>query len=172
MIRQATYADIPAIAETYRALLTYEERHGSTSNWKLGVYPTIAVPENKVPTGTMYVLEEAGEICASMVLNHDQAEEYASVDWQYPGDNDQVLVIHTLCIPPEKAGHGYGSRMVEYAQQMPAETDCTAVRIDTYAYNEPAKKLYCKHGFRIAGSGISLLQGLIEEKQVFLEWKV
>ena len=172
MIRQAVPADIPAIAETYRALLTYEEQHGSTSNWKPDVYPTIAVPESKVPTGTMYVLEEDGEICASMVINHDQAEEYAKVDWQYPGEGDKVLVIHTLCIPPEKAGHGYGSRMVEYAQQMAAETGCEVIRIDTYVHNEPAKKLYQKHGFRIAGSGMSLLQGLIEEELVFLERKV
>jgi hypothetical protein len=44
-------------------LLTYEQQYGSNSNWKLGVYPTIAVPEQKVPAGTMYVLEENGGVC-------------------------------------------------------------------------------------------------------------
>lgn len=68
-----------AIANTYTALLTHEQQYGGHSNWKLGVYPTIAVSEAKVPTGTMYVLEENGEVCASMVLNHDQAEEYAEM---------------------------------------------------------------------------------------------
>lgn len=64
MIRKAAKEDIMAIAETYRALLTYEQQFGSNSNWKLDVYPTITVPRSKVPTGTMYVLEEDGEICA------------------------------------------------------------------------------------------------------------
>ena len=60
MIRQATSADIAAIAATYEDLLTYEQEHGGDSHWELGVYPTIAVPKR--------VLEEDGEIRASMIL--------------------------------------------------------------------------------------------------------
>ena len=48
MIRKAERTDIPAIADTYTALLTHEENYGSNSNWKLGVYPTSSVPEEKV----------------------------------------------------------------------------------------------------------------------------
>lgn len=169
MIRKARAEDIAAIAETYTELLTHEQQYGGHSNWKLGVYPTISVPKAKVPTGTMYVLEEKGAICASMVLNHDQAEEYAQIPWQYPGAGDSVLVIHTLCIPPKLAGHGYGRQMVEYAKTYASETGCTTIRIDTYAHNEPAKRLYLGSGFRIAGCGHILLQGLIEEEQVYLE---
>ena len=172
MIRKATPSDIPAIAATYNNLFVYEEQNGSNSNWKSGIYPTIKVPESKVPTGTMYVLEEKGEICASMVLNHNQAEEYADIAWKYSGKGAEVLVIHTLCIPPQKAGHGYGGQMVQYAKNYAAESGCSTIRIDTYAYNEPAKKLYLKNGFRIAGYGNILLQGLIEEEQVYLEYEV
>lgn len=172
MIRKAKMTDIAAIADTYTALLTYEQQNGGHSNWKLGVYPTIAVPEAKVPTGTMYVLEENGQIVASMVLNNDQAEEYAAIEWQYPGKGNQVLVIHTLCIPPQMSGHGYGRQMVEYAKKYAEESGCTTIRIDTYAHNEPAKRLYLKNGFRIAGYGRILLQGLIDEEQVYLECEV
>ncbi len=172
MIRKAKMTDIAAIADTYTALLTHEQQYGGHSNWKLDVYPTIAVPEAKVPTGTMYVLEENDEVCASMVLNHDQAKEYAEIEWQYPGEGDRVLVIHTLCIPPQKSGHGYGRQMVEYAKRYAAEVGCTTIRIDTYAHNEPAKRLYLNNGFRIAGYGQILLQGLIEEEQVYLECEV
>lgn len=172
MIRKAVQADIAAIAATYNELLVYEKQNGSNSNWKLGIYPTIAVPESKVPTETMYVLEENGSICASMVLNHNQPEEYADVAWKYPGEGTAVLVIHTLCIPPQKAGRGYGRQMVQYAKNYASELCCSTIRIDTYAYNEPAKTLYQKNGFRIAGYGNILLQGLIEEEQVYLECKV
>ena len=37
MIRKAVESDINAISDTYNELLTYEEKHGSNSNWKLGV---------------------------------------------------------------------------------------------------------------------------------------
>lgn len=172
MIRQATVNDIEAIAASYEALLSYEQTHGSHSNWVQGLYPTVKVPEKNVPLGTMIVFEENGEICASMVLNHEQASEYADVDWLYPGEGEGVLVVHTLCIPPAKAGHGYGSKMVRYAKERALAEGCSVVRIDTYAYNEPAKALYQKHGFRIAGYADSLLEGVIPEKMVYLEWKV
>lgn len=172
MIRKATESDIQAIADTYTALLTHEKEYGGFSNWVLGVYPTILVPEAKVPVGEMFVLEEQKSICASMVLNHDQADEYKAVSWRYSAEDSQVLVIHTLCIPPDKSGHGYGGKMVAFAKEFAAKTGCTVIRIDTYAYNEPAKALYQKNGFRIAGYGHILLQGLIPEEQVYLEYKL
>lgn len=172
MIRKAETRDAAGIAQTYDELLIYEEINGSTSNWQRGVYPTIKVPENKIPTGTMFVLEEEGEICASMVLNQEQAEEYGSIDWKFPAGSGQVLVIHTLCIPPGKAGRGYGTQMVEYAKSFAKKKNCSVIRIDTYAHNEPAKRLYRKNGFCIAGYGEILLQGLIREKQVYLECKL
>lgn len=172
MIRVAGVADIAAIADTYTELLVFEQEHGSNSNWKLGVYPTIAVPKRAVPAGTMYVLEEEGEVCGSMILNYAQAKEYADVPWQYPAEGEEVLVVHTLCIPPRMAGHGYGRAMVRFAQNQAARLGCRVIRIDTYEHNEPAKGLYLKSGFRIAGHGKSLLEGVIEEDQVFLEYLV
>ena len=169
MIRKAERKDIAAIGETYTELLTHEKKHGGFSNWELGVYPTVRVAEEKVPCGEMFVLEEDGRICASMVLNSDQAEEYAAVPWKYEAASAQVLVIHTLCIPPQQAGRGYGTQMVAYAKEYAIAHGCTVIRIDTYAHNEPDKQLYQKNGFRIAGWGKIKLQGLIDEDQVYLE---
>ena len=70
------------------------------------------------------------------------------------------------------SGHGYGRQMVEYAKKYAEGSGCTTIRIDTYAHNEPAKRLYLKNGFRIAGYGRILLQGLIDEEQVYLECEV
>ncbi|MEE8886152.1 MAG: GNAT family N-acetyltransferase [Eubacteriales bacterium] len=137
-IRKAVDNDIHAIADTYDRLLLYEKKYGTHSHWQLHVYPTIAVPEKAVPEGTMYVLTDREEICASMILNHDQAPEYAEIPWQCQPDPKAVLVIHTLCIPPEKAGHGYGYQMVRFAKNMAEKTGCLCLRIDTWRNNEPA----------------------------------
>ncbi len=172
MIRQAVLEDKAKIAETYDELLRYEKEKGGCSNWVSGVYPTVKVPESKIPQGTMYVLEEKGEICGSMVLNKEQAEVYRQIKWKFPAEDSEVLVVHTLCIPPSKAGRGYGRQMVEYAKKFAKKQGCRVMRIDTYAHNEPAKRLYTKCGFRLAGSAKHLLEGLIEEDQVFLEYSL
>lgn len=167
MIRKATPADVPAIGETYTQLLTHEQAHGGHSNWQLGVYPTEAFAAEHVDK--MYVLEEEGHIAASMLLNQEQAAEYATIPWQYPAEDKDVLVIHTLCIPPALAGRGYGRKMVAFAKEEARAQGCQVMRIDTYAYNEPAKALYQKQGFRIAGYADCLHHGLIQEKLVYLE---
>lgn len=81
MIRLAEPKDSQPIADTYTELLRYEQAHGGSSNWQLGVYPTIAVPKEHIPAKTMYVLEENQKICASMVLNQSQPDEYRDVPW-------------------------------------------------------------------------------------------
>lgn len=172
IIRIAEEKDIQLIADTYTRLLTYEQANVAHSNWKLNVYPTIRVPIAKIPTRTMYVLEDNGEICASMVLNKEQADAYKEINWHYPAQKEQVMVIHTLCIPPDKSGKGYGSRMVSFAKEKAQEQNCKVIRIDTYAYNEPAKSLYIKNGFEISGYGETLLEGLIREEQVYMECNI
>ena len=112
MIRLATKNDIAAVAESYDQLLKHEQINGGFSNWILGVYPTIQVAEETVKNGTMYVLDKDGEVCASMIINNEQANEYEYIDWLYPAEKEKVLVVHTLCIPPKSARKGYGKQMV------------------------------------------------------------
>ena len=172
MIRLANSNDVVAIAATYDQLFQHERQHGSTSNWQQGVYPSADSAKQAVQAGEMYVLEQQGEIVASMVLNRNQASEYRQMPWRYAADDAEVLVIHTLCIPPQQAGRGWASQMLAFAKDFAQTTQSRVIRLDTYAHNEPAKKLYQKHGFRIVGYADALLQGLIPEKLVFLEYAV
>lgn len=169
MIRQATMADIPGISQTYADLLAHEAVCGSTTNWRAGVYPTDRVPQTKIPAGAMYVLEEDGVICGSMVLNHDQPAEYRDIDWLYPAEDAQVLVIHTLCVAPQHAGKGYGTQLVRFALAHARALNCRVVRIDTWEHNEPAKRFYAGRGFRLAGLHRCLHEGVIDEVLAYLE---
>ena len=99
MIRKATEHDIDAVERGYTELLTHEKDNGSNSNWVLGVYPTRSVAEDSCRAGTLYVMECDGGICASMILNQVQSEEYYGIAWEYPARDDEVLILHTLCIP-------------------------------------------------------------------------
>lgn len=172
MIRLAALGDVQGITQTYRDLFAHEAVHGSTTNWREGVYPSEHVPQTKIPTGTMYVLEEDGAICGSMVLNHIQPAEYRDIDWLYPAADDEVLVIHTLCISPRFAGRGYGRQMVRFAMEQAQAQGCRVIRIDTWEHNEPAKHFYAGQGFRLAGLHHCLHEGLIDEVLAYLEIRI
>lgn len=170
MIRKANPADVTAIAQTYTQLLMHEQANGSNSNWRLDIYPTAQSAEKAVNAGEMFVLEQDGQITASMVLNNRQAPEYQQMPWQYEAQDAQTLVIHTLCIPPAHSGRGLATQMLNFAKNFAQNNGCLVIRLDTYAHNEPAKSLYQKHGFRIVGYADAMLQGVIPEELVFMEY--
>ncbi len=169
MIRKGTIEDIGAVEALYNELFDDEEQVKNWSNWQRGLYPTRATAEKSVGLGTMYVLEEAGKICASMIFNDVQGHFYADVDWLYPASSEEVRVIHTLCVAPSQKGKGYASEMLDFAKKQAKEEGCKVIRMDTYSGNEPAKALYGKRGFRIAGYVDTMLEGVIAEELAMLE---
>ena len=172
MIRKAERADIAAVAASYRELFAYEEAHGKQTNWVPGLYPSENTAQTAWKTGTLYVLEENGVLGGSMILNHIQPPEYRMIDWHCTAEAAKVLVLHTLCIAPSQKGKGYGRQCIEFAMQYAAQIGCKAVRLDTWAENHPAASLYEKAGFRLAGTAPMLLQGTIQEQQIFFEREV
>lgn len=170
-IKKAALADVDRIFATYSELLNYESQHGVNTNWKKGVYPVREVPLTKTKAGSMYVLEKEGAIYASMALDSMQSPEYAAINWRYPAPPEKVLTIHALVVQPQNFGQGYGSQMLRFAKDFGSKNGFFVIRIDTWINNEPAKALYLKHGFEIAGYGPITLYGLTQH-EVYLEYKI
>ena len=172
IIRKATIDDVEPIAQSYTDLLLYEQEHGTYTKWEMNVYPTESYARSKVERGEMYVLEDSDEICASMILNQEQAAEYRDIPWHFHAEDDKVMVIHTLCIPPQKSKRGYGTKMVQFAKEFAKDAGCEVIRIDTNVINTPAKILYPKNGFLIAGEHHALHHGVINTTLVYLDCKL
>lgn len=172
MIRKATKSDIESVCATYAELFAYEKIHGSTCHWVEGVYPTPAVASNAFEQGSLFVLENNGAICASMILNQNQAPEYANINWEIDAPPDKVLVIHTLCVPPSCSGRGYATQMLKFAIDFGRRLGCCVIRMDTYSGNEPAKQLYLNNGFKLSGKSEMMLNGVLKEELVCLERKI
>lgn len=173
MIRKAAWPDIDLVEKSYIELLLYEKEHGAYTVWQLGVYPTRTTAEEGVREGSLYVMERDGEICASIILDRIQPKEYEHVNWNYPAQSDEVLVVHLLCVRPSKAGQGMGRAMVQFAIEEGKRLNCKAVRLDTGAQNKPAAALYQKLGFEIAATGNMAVGGLIaHEGHLFFEKKI
>lgn len=165
MIRKALLQDIDQVAEGYTELLLYEQEHGAYTAWKLGVYPTKETAEKGFKAGSLYVMERDGEICASVIVNQIQPEEYGNINWKYQAQPDEVMVIHLLCVRPSKAGSGVGRAMVQFVVDEARKLNCRAVRLDTGLQNKPAVGLYKKLGFELAGTTSMAIGGVIAHKE-------
>ena len=171
LIRKADLCDIKPVADTYDELLDHELITVSYTNWKKGMYPTIETAEMTQRNGTLYVLEDNGEICASVILNHVQPCEHYKINWKYDASDDETMVVHTLCVPPSKAGRGYGSAMMEYIKNLAIKTGCKIIRLDTYIGNLPAQSMYKKLGYECAGTANVFFEG-IQKDLMYFEYKL
>lgn len=173
MIRKAVSQDVEQIENTYTEVLLHEKEHGAYTVWKTGVYPTRSTAEKALSEDALYVMEQEGEIYASIIADSVQPKEYSRIDWKYHAEPKEVLVIHLLCVRPSKAGHGIGKDMVQFIIEMAKSMNCKSVRLDTGSQNKPAIALYTKLGFELAGTGTMSIGGLIShENHLFFEIRV
>ena len=163
MIRPAAAADIPGIAAIYDAILSREERGPVYTNWQRGKYPTADTAREALDAGTLYVLEEDGVIAGVVNLNGVQLPEYADVSWSIPAAPENVAVIHTLCIHPDRAGRGLARQMVAFCEEEARLQGRTVMRLDTWEGNAPANRMYPALGYRFAGAAEFFFQGFIHE---------
>ena len=170
MIRKAAAADIDAIEAGYNRLFEHEREHGVLTQWVQGLYPTRDTAVRGVERGEMYVLYEEDRLCASMILNSFQPAEYREIPWLYPAEDGEALVIHTLCVSPDAAGRGLGTLMVGFATGFAFGLGKRVIRLDTNVKNLPARQLYLKLGYRLAGSHHSLHEGVLDTELVYLEY--
>ncbi|GFI62570.1 dTDP-fucosamine acetyltransferase [Clostridiales bacterium] len=165
IIRKAEYKDIDTVEKIYDDILDREESTGVVyTNWHKGLYPTRADAEKAFEAGTLYVGEIGSNVVACVNLNSIQPEEYSKINWSTEAEDNEVLVIHTLCISPKYAGKKIGNKFVDFAEELAENSGCKTIRIDTYEGNIPAASLYTKKGYAYTGSADFLFQGVIPER--------
>ena len=171
--RKAAEADIPAIAQIYEDIHTVEESGAAAIGWIRGVYPTADTARAALKRGDLFVGEENGRVIGAAVINQLQVDVYEGAPWQYPADDEAVMVLHTLVISPALARSGYGRRFVEFYEEYAHTHGCPFLRMDTNARNTRARTLYRKLGYdEIAVvpcvfNGIEGVQLVLLEKKLF-----
>ena len=171
-IRKAKETDIAKIVEIYENFLAYEKEHGTHSNWVKDLYPTEKNARNGLEAGTLYVGELNGEVIGSYVVNHTQPAEYGKFHWEYLGEGDQVIVIHTLCLDVNQQGKNLGRQFVEYALELGRKKGCKTMRLDTADINTPAANLYYNMGFRYVGKTEFFFEQAILEDLICFEYRL
>lgn len=172
MIRLANFADVDAIEKIYDEMHTAQEQGVLNTGWVRGVYPVRKTALDAVDRGDMFVMEEAGRIVASAIINQIQVDVYSGCPWQYPAKEDEVMVLHTLTVPPNCAGKGYGTEFVRYYEAYAVAHGCPYLRMDTQQKNLAARKLYQKLGYFERGIVQCSFHGIPGIQLVCLEKKL
>lgn len=79
---------------------TYFEDKENFPCWFKDIYPIKDTAEKAINNKELYIIKENGSIIGSVILNHVQSVSYKNIDWKNNFSNNEILVIHTLCISP------------------------------------------------------------------------
>ena len=171
-IRKAVASDIFSAAAIYEAIHTEEEAGRAAIGWVRGVYPTEETAQAALVRGDLFVLEHEGKTVGSAIINQSQCDGYESADWQYPAEEREVMVLHTLTISPEAAGLGCGKVFVAFYEDYARELGCKYLRMDTNVNNARARAMYAKLGYREIGVIPTVFNGIEGVNLVLLEKKL
>ena len=169
IFRKATTEDIPAIAEIYDDIHAEEEAGRTSVGWIRGVYPTGKTAESAVLRGDLFVAEEDGIIVGTAIINQQQVDVYAGAAWEFPAEESQVMVLHTLVISPGAFGKGYGKAFVKFYEDYALSQGCPFLRMDTNARNLRARAMYQKLGYKEIGIVPCVFNGIEGVQLVLLE---
>lgn len=169
MIRKATIDDIDAIAAIYDDIHSREEKGETTTGWLRDVYPVRATAEAAVDRGDMFVQEYEGEVVGTAIINQIQVDVYADGKWQFPADDSEVMVIHTLIISGSAGGKGLGTEFLNFYESYARENGCSFLRLDTNARNSAARAFYRKHGYSEIGIVPTVFNGIPGVDLVLIE---
>lgn len=125
------------------------ERYG---RWVYGKHPTAEMILSYINGGYMYYVEDKRKMIAAVALTPFQNSDYREVEWSVDLDDDEVFVVHILCVDPKHQGTGISKRIMDLVVELARNMDMKAIRLDALCCNEPAIKLYEKYGFTKMGT--------------------
>ncbi len=120
-IRSATLDDLPAI-------LALEQQAASAAHWPLEEY------EKLIKTGLVLVAERTGRVCGFVCANTLAGE------WE----------IENMVVEVRSLRQGIADRLMRALIEQ-AEKGVARVLLEVRESNQPARRLYEKHGFREVG---------------------
>ncbi len=171
MIRKSNASDLAEVVKIYDKILEKESVKTMTG-WQKNRYPSQGTALEAHNNGELFVMEVKGEIVASAIINQKQLSDYSKCEWEYSAQNNEVMVIHTLVVDPEKSGKGYATDFISFYEDYALENGCRYLRLDTNEINSAARKLYHKLGYKESGIVLCEFNGIEGVHLVCLEKKL
>lgn len=139
--------DMDAIMEYYTDVIKNTPDMNRYGQWRTGLYPTYDDIKSYVEQGALYILMKDGNVIGSVAVTMEQGESYHNIAWERNVNDDEVAVVHVLCVAPAYQKKGIAKKLVEEAIRLAERNHKKAVRLDALASNLPAHRLYENLGF-------------------------
>ena len=147
LLTHAAQSDFSAICALYQSVCAAMNAAGN-DQWVWGDYPTGAFLQQTLDAGTLYIAKEDDTLLCAVTIDTRFDPEYDGVNWLFGG---KPGAFHRLAIAPEAQGKGLGRQIIADVCDILRSQGCDTLRIDTYAPNANAQKLYAAIGMRKAG---------------------
>jgi GNAT superfamily N-acetyltransferase len=110
-----TLADINHLEQIFQNLQSSNQKLLSQGIYQWDeTYPGKALLEADIHSKAMFVGLEEARVIASVSADTKQPNVYADISW-HPATL-RPLLIHRLCITPEKQGQGMGQKMLDFVE--------------------------------------------------------
>ena len=134
--------DFPARSVFYRYVIQNTKDMEIYAKWVYGQHPTDEMIKEYMTEGAMYYCERDGEMIAAFALTPYQCKDYHDTDWQIAAADDEVSVVHILCVDPKLRKQGIAREAMRLVIGQSRIMGKKAVRLDALACNTPAHRLY------------------------------
>ena len=139
------------IADFYKYVIDNTPNMEQYGRWVYGQHPTNEMILSYIDGGYMYFVEDKGKTIAAVALTPFQTSAYREVAWSADLEDDEVFVVHILCVDPKLQGTGVSKWIMDSVIELARSMDMKAIRLDALCCNKPAKKLYENCGFTKMG---------------------
>jgi ribosomal protein S18 acetylase RimI-like enzyme len=117
--------------------------------WDEG-YPSRAYLLESIERGQAHIIRKDDRLAGMVILNDWQHPSWQAIHWEIAGRNP--LVIHSLAIHPDFQGQRLGSALLDACEKWAQANGYDSVRLDVFAENHAAVRLYRLHGYRMQGT--------------------
>lgn len=148
----AKISDFDRIADFYRSVIENTSDIEKYARWVYGQHPTDVMILNYIRQGAMYLLMDAQTIVGAVALTPSQGEDYHTINWAVDAADDEVTVVHLLCVHPAYQRQGIGKRLILESIGIAENALKKAIRLDALASNTPAHRMYRSLGFEHRGT--------------------
>ena len=150
LLRPAEYKELEKVIDFYDFIIDAQEGQEYSPGWTKDVYPAREDLETAINAGQLFLGLLGNEIvCAEEITGNDDIYEH--VLWHFDAKEEEVSVIHLLCVHPEYYGRGFAKEMVRYAADLSRSIGRKVIRLDVIQGNDRAKNLYLTEGFEFIG---------------------
>lgn len=115
--------------------------------WRRDLHPTDDAIRAALEAGEQILALHKGKIVATAMVNHDFAYGYELQPWDAEATDEEALCIHLFATHPDRKGQGIGKTFLRYLVEYARAKGMLALRLDVFAHNTPACRLYESVGF-------------------------